>query len=144
MNIAESLAPLLGRWIMAWFFLTQAYRYGLDWNSTAILLTMKNVPIPPVLLSVALAAAVLGSLSLVLGFWTRVGAFALFAITVGATVGLHDFWHLRAIAARDADYDVFARNLAIAGGLLVLIGTGSGGFGMDNLRRKSAGWKKRR
>ena len=118
MSFGESLAPLLGRLVLAWFFLTQAYHYALDWNDTAILLTMKNVPTPPVLLLTALTGIVLGSISLVLGFRTRAGALALFAITIGATVTMHDYWHLRAAAARSADFDIFARNMAIAGGLL--------------------------
>jgi uncharacterized membrane protein YphA (DoxX/SURF4 family) len=42
---------------------------------------------------------------------------------------------VRAIAARAADYDIFARNVAIAGGLLLLIGMGSGRFGIDNLKK---------
>jgi len=134
MSFGESLAPLLGRWVMAWFFLTQAYRYALDWNSTAILLTMKNVPIPPIILLIVLVGLLLGSLSLVFGFRTRAGALALFTITIAATVTLHDYWHIRAAAARSADYDIFVRNVAIAGGLLLLIGMGSGRFGMDNAK----------
>ena len=147
MSFGESLAPFLGRLVLAWFFLTQAYHYALDWNDTAILLTMKNVPTPPVLLLTALTGIVLGSVSLVLGFRTRAGALALFAITIAATVTMHDYWHLRAAAARSADFDIFARNMAIAGGLLILIGMGSGGFAMDNTgggRKPSAPGARRR
>ena len=133
MSFGESLAPLLGRLVLAWFFLTQAYHYALDWNATAILLTMKNVPTPPIVLLLALVGLLLGSVSLLLGFCTRAGALALFAITIAATVTMHDYWHVRAIAARTADYDIFARNVAIAGGLLLLIGMGSGRFGIDNM-----------
>jgi putative oxidoreductase len=112
-------------------FLTQAYHYALDWNDTAILLTMKNVPTPPILLLLALTGIILGSISLLLGFRTRAGALALFAITIAATVTMHDYWHLRVAAARSADFDIFARNIAIAGGLLMLIGMGSGRFAID-------------
>ena len=136
MSFGESLAPLFGRWVMAWFFLTQAYRYALDWNNTAILLTMKNIPTPPIILLIALVGLLLGSLSLVLGFCTRAGALALFAITIAASVTMHDYWHIRAAAARAADYDIFVRNIAISGGLLMLIGMGSGRFGMDSARDK--------
>jgi putative oxidoreductase len=131
MSFGESLAPFLGRLVLAWFFLTQAYHYALDWNDTAILLTMKNVPTPPVLLLTALTGIILGSISLLLGFRTRAGALALFAITIAATVTMHDYWHLRVAAARNADFDIFARNIAIAGGLLMLIGMGSGRFAID-------------
>jgi putative oxidoreductase len=97
----------------------------------------------------ALVGLLLGAVSLLLGFCTRAGALALFAITIAATVTMHDYWHVRAVAARAADYDIFARNLAIAGGLLVLIGMGSGRFGIDNMKRggpspKSSGGAKHR
>ena len=131
MSFGESLAPFLGRLVLAWFFLTQAYHYALDWNATAILLTMKNVPTPPILLLMSLTGIILGSISLLLGFRTRAGALALFAITIAATVTMHDYWHLRVAAARSADFDIFARNIAIAGGLLMLIGMGSGRFAID-------------
>jgi len=131
MSFGESLAPFLGRLVLAWFFLTQAYHYALDWSDTAILLTMKNVPTPPILLLMALIGIILGSISLLLGFRTRAGALALFAITIAATVTMHDYWHLRVPAARNADFDIFARNIAIAGGLLMLIGMGSGRFAID-------------
>jgi len=125
---------LFGRWVLAWFFLTQAYHHALDWDNTALLLAMKAVPTPPAVLLVTLIGLVMGSLSLLVGFRTRVGALVLFAITVGATVTLHDYWHLEVEIARDADFDIFARNIAIAGGLLLLIGMGSGKFGFDGSR----------
>jgi putative oxidoreductase len=142
MSLVESFAPLAGRFVLAWYFLAQAYRYALDWNNTAILLSMRNMPVPPVLLAGAVAATVLGSLSLVLGFRARIGGCVLLLVTLGLTVTLHDFWHIRAAVARNADYDIFARNVAIAGGLLLMIGMGAGPLALDNLggkrgRRKS-------
>jgi putative oxidoreductase len=141
MSFGESLAPLLGRWAMAWFFLSQAYHYGLDWNNTAILLSMKSVPVAPALLLIVLACILLGSISLLLGFFTRSGAAILLAITVGVTITLHDYWHIHAVVAREADYDIFVRNAAIAGGLLILIGMGPGRFGIDTMKSRNGGGK---
>ena len=138
MSFGESIAPLFGRWVLAWFFLTQAYHHALDWDNTALLLAMKAVPTPPAVLLVTLIGLVMGSLSLLVGFRTRVGALVLFAITIGATVTLHDYWHLDVEVARDADFNIFARNIAIAGGLLLLIGMGSGRFGFDGARPAEA------
>jgi putative oxidoreductase len=143
MSLGESIAPLFGRWVLAWFFLTQACSHALTWNSTTLLLAMKSVPAPPVILLIALVGLVVGSLSLLIGFRTRIGALVLFTITVGGTVTMHDYWTLQAEVARSADFDIFARNLAIAGGLLMLIGLGSGKFGIDgaNARDKPGGAK---
>jgi putative oxidoreductase len=138
MSFGESIAPLFGRWVLAWFFLTQAYHHALDWNNTALLLAMKAVPAPPAILLVALIGLVMGSFSLLVGFRTRIGALVLFAITIGGTITLHDYWRLDVEGARDADFDIFARNIAIAGGLLMLIGMGSGKFGFDGAPSQDA------
>ena len=143
MSVVESFAPLAGRLVLAWYFLSQAYRYALDWNNTAILLSMRNMPVPPVLLAALVAGALLGSLSILLGFRARAGAAVLLVITVAVTVTLHNFWHIRAPVARNADYDLFARNVAIAGGLLLVIGLGAGPFAMDNLEPKRGRRKSR-
>jgi putative oxidoreductase len=130
MSLGESIAPLFGRWVLAWFFLTQAYSHALSWDSTTLLLAAKSVPVPPVILLIALIGLVMGSFSLVIGFRTRIGALVLFTITMCGTVTLHDYWRLPEDVAR-ADFDIFARNVAIAGGLLMLIGLGAGRFGFD-------------
>src|ERR1017187_10145592 len=89
MPLIESLAPVFGRLVLAWFFLTEAYHYALDWNNIAVLLSMRNMPLPSVVLAAAVAGRVLGSVSLLLGFRTRVGALVLIAITVATTIALH-------------------------------------------------------
>jgi putative oxidoreductase len=130
----ESIAALIGRYILAWFFLMMTYRYGFDWNSTSILLAMKGVPAAPVVLLAGLTTNVLGSVSLLLGSHARVGALGLFVATIASTLAVYDYWNISpaAVLAREAAFDIFARNIAIAGGLLLLIGIGPGKFALDN------------
>jgi putative oxidoreductase len=134
MSFGEAIAPFLGRLLLAWFFLSEAWRYAGDWSGTTTLLAMKDIPAPGILLFVALAAMAIGGLSLLFGLRTRLGALALFAFTMVSTVTVHDYWTLTDAATRQADYDIFARNLAIAGGLLVLMGLGGGKFALDNVK----------
>jgi putative oxidoreductase len=139
MSFGEAIAPFLGRLLLAWFFLSEAWRYASDWSGTSTLLAMKDVPAPGLLLFIALAVMVLGGLSLLLGLRTRLGALGLFAFTLVATIMIHDYWRIHEAAAREADYDIFVRNLAIAGGLLVLVGLGGGGFALDNVKSPGRG-----
>ncbi len=137
MSHGETIAALLGRLVLGWFFLVEAYSYGTDWDNTVMLLSMKDLPLAQLVLAVSLPMIVLSSLSLILGFHTRVGALTLFLITIAATVTVHDYWVLTAPVARAEDFSIFSRNIAIAAGLLLLIGMGAGKFALDNARQNS-------
>ena len=136
MSLSEHISPLLGRLILAWFFLSQAWAYAHGWDANVTLLAMKHIPVPALLLLLSLVVMVLGGLSLALGFHARHGALLLFAFTMIASFALHDFWHVTNAADKAADYDLFARNMAIAGGLLMIVGLGPGAFAIDGPGKK--------
>ena len=136
MSLAEMISPFIGRLALAWFFLSDAYMRASDWNGTIALMQDKAIPAPAVSLFVALSAMILGGLSLLTGFKTKVGALLLFAFTIASTLLLHNYWQLADAAERMADYQLFIRNVAIAGGLLLLLGIGPGRFAVDNSGRR--------
>jgi putative oxidoreductase len=138
MSHGESIACLFGRLVLGWFFLTEVYRYGSEWDNTAMLLAMKDVPVVQPLLALSLIMIVVGSLALALGYHARAGALVLFCLTLAASISVHDFWTLSEPIARDADFAIFARNIAIAGGLLFVMGMGPGRFALDNAGRRRA------
>ena len=136
MSLGEMIAPILGRLALAWFFLSDAYMRATEWNGTLALLAGKHLPAPAIILFVALSAMILGGLSLLLGLRTKAGALVLFALLIASTVLLHNFWVLQDAAERQAEYQLFIRNVAIAGGLLLLLGIGPGRFAADNMKRR--------
>lgn len=139
MSFAELISPFIGRVALAWFFLSDAYLRAAQWNATVALMAEKHIPAPAILLFVALAAMILGGLSLLLGFRAKVGALILFAYTVVTTILMHNYWVIQDAAQRSADYEIFIRNVAIAGGLLLLLGIGPGRFAADNAKRRGHG-----
>lgn len=132
MSFSEYISPLLGRFALAWFFLSEVYARAAAWEANVSLMALKQIPAPPLLFALAILLMVLGGLSLLLGFHIRPGAMLLFGFTVISSVMMHDYWHIKEVAARAADYEIFARNIAIAGGLLFIIGMGGGPFALDN------------
>ena len=118
--------------MLAWFFLSAAWERTRDWGATVQLMSMQHIPLPPALLALAVMVMILGSLALMLGYQTRHGALLLFGFTIVVTLLMHDFWHIHDAVGRAAEYRVFARNVAIAGGLLLLVGMGPGPFALDN------------
>ena len=142
MSVSERISPLVGRLVIAWFFLSEAWWRLNNWEGTATLMHMKHISNPHLFLGLALVVMVLGALALAFGYQTRPGALALFGLTIIASVMLHDYWKIHDSIDRSADYDLFIRNLAIAGGLLFLVGMGPGPFAFDNTA-KSGGKGKR-
>jgi len=131
-SFSEYISPLIGRFALAWFFLSEVYARAGAWEANVSLMALKQIPAPPLLFALAILVMVLGGLSLLLGFHIRHGAMLLFGFTVIASALMHDYWHIKDVAARAADYEIFARNIAIAGGLLMVIGLGAGPFALDN------------
>ncbi|HEY2068676.1 MAG: DoxX family membrane protein [Rhizomicrobium sp.] len=131
MSLSELISPLIGRWLLAWYFLSQGWALANDWNHTVLDMLAHGLPVAPLLLALALLVMLLGSLSLILGYQTRYGAVMLFALVVLSSIAMHAFWLMHS-PAQQAQYELFARNLAIAGGLLLLVGMGPGRFALDN------------
>jgi len=138
-SFSEQISPLIGRWVLAWFFLSAVWERAGAWEATIQLMAMQHIPAPPPLLALALLVMVVGALSLALGYHTRHGAMLLFGFTIAVTLLMHDFWHLQDAVDRAAEYRIFAGNIAIAGGLLFLVGMGPGPFALDNRVGKKKG-----
>ena len=134
MSFSEYISPLVGRLILAWFFLSQAIFYAGQWDATVQLMALKGIPVAPVLLTLSLIVIFLGGLSLVLGFQTRHGAVLLFGFTIVVSVAMHNFWMVQDRLVRTEEYDLFARNMAIAGALLLLVGMGPGPVAIDSIK----------
>jgi putative oxidoreductase len=142
MSFSETISPILGRWALSWFYGGVAMDIVYRWSSIVAQLNAKHLPLPPLLMIVALLMIVMGIVSLAFGYHTRYGAVILFGLTIAAAFALHDFWHYANSASRDAEFDIFTRDVAICGGLLVMIGLGGGPFAIDN--RTMGGGKGRR
>jgi len=136
LSISEQISPLVGRFVLAWFFLSEAWFRANLWHANVALLDKAQIPVPALVLLAALIVMTLGGLALALGFHTRHGAMLLFAFMIVVTVMMYDYWNFADASRRAAEYELFARNIAIAGGLLVLVGVGPGRFAFDNEGKK--------
>jgi putative oxidoreductase len=140
MSFSEQISPFLGRCALVWYFLTVAGDILDNFHGLGIQLADKHMPLPPLVLVVALVLIVLGCISLLFGYHARHGAVLLFGLSTVAAVTLHDYWHVTPEGGRGALFALFTRDIAIAGGLLVIVGLGAGPFALDN---RSKGGKKR-
>jgi putative oxidoreductase len=141
MSFSETISPFFGRCAFGWFYLASAMNIAGNWRGLSAELALKHVPIPPLVLLIALILIVMGSISLLFGYHTRHGAMLLFGMTMIAAVTMHDYWHYAEGAARAREFGIFARDFAICGGLLLLVGLGPGPFAVDNRGKAGSGKK---
>ena len=131
MSFSETISPFFGRCAFVWFYATAAMNIVSGWPQVEARLDAHHVPLAPVMLLVALILIFLGCVSLFFGYHTRHGAVLLFGLTIVAAVTMHPFWQL-AENMRGPEFEIFARDVAICGGLLLMVGMVPGPFAVDN------------
>jgi putative oxidoreductase len=131
MSFSETISPFFGRCAFVWFYATAAMNIFNGWPGVVARLEAHHIPLAPAVLLVALILIFLGCVSLFFGYHTRHGAVLLFGLTIVAAVTMHPFWQMNE-ATRAAEFEIFARDVAICGGLLLMVGMGPGPFAIDN------------
>jgi putative oxidoreductase len=118
---------LIGRVLLAVLFLMTVWTGG---PATAYLKSL-NYPAPDLMSILAHVIEWLVVLSLVFGIGTRYGALLGLVFVVIAFATAHRYWEFPE-AAQNLQYALLSKDLAIAGGLLLLFVTGPGRFSVDN------------
>ena len=121
---------LLGRWLIAAVFLMTVWTGG---PNVAYLKSI-NFIFPELMSPFARTVEWIIIVSLVLGLATRYGALLAFAFLVIAFVTAHLYWQFPE-AAQALQYVFLSKDLAIAGGALVLFVSGGGRFSIDEWLR---------
>ncbi|MGL5131041.1 MAG: DoxX family protein [Planktothrix sp.] len=117
--------PLIGRTFLATIFIHAAINKIFDFAPTQTMMTEKGLPLAGILLGGTIVFQILGGLSLVLGYKTRLGAWLLILFLIPATVIFHNFWD---VPSEKID---FLKNLSIMGGLLMITYFGAGPVSVD-------------
>jgi putative oxidoreductase len=132
MSFSETISPFFGRCILVWFYGATIMNILAGWPHQVAVLDAHHVPVAPAVLVMTLIFLFLGCISLLFGYHARHGAVLLFGLTIVAAWTLHPFWMFADGGTRAAEFDVFARDVAICGGLLMVVGLGPGPFALDN------------
>jgi putative oxidoreductase len=128
----QSLAALLGRILICLIFLFSAFGKITDWSKFEQMMEQKGMVMVPLLLAGALVFELVGGLSVLLGFFGRLGAVLLIVFLVPTTLIFHNFWAVDT-AQQMAQMQNFMKNVAIMGGLFVVLALGTGEWSLDRL-----------
>jgi putative oxidoreductase len=118
-----STIQLLGRIMLALIFILAGISKIQDPAGTAGY--MQSVGLPAILLWPTIALEVIGGICVAIGFQTRIAAFALAIFSIAAAVIFHRNF------ADQMQMILFLKNIAMAGGLLLLATSERTGFSLD-------------
>lgn len=140
MEIIRLSVTVLARFFISLIFLAGAVNKILHWHESERMLMgvlcewqsnlgfsdglqdclARMIPITPLLLLVATLFELLGGLSVLLGAKEKIGAGLLVLFLIPTTILMHQFWFIEG-TARELQLVHFLKNLAILGGLLMII-----------------------
>lgn len=133
-NLTLQYGQLAGRFLITAIFLISGYHKIIGFAGVSGMMAKMGMPFPDLLVVGAIVFELGGGLMVLLGWYARWGALLLFIFTIPATLMFHNFW-----AMGPAEYQNqlihFQKNLAILGGLAILMAVGSGPY---SLKKESA------
>lgn len=129
----KDVLDLLARFCLSAIFIFEAYdsisffgktkktmsAYGIEWNQDF-------------LLSCVIAVLVIGAILILIGYYANIGAFLVLLYMVPITFIVYSFWNDPADVQRIQSI-MFMKNVAIIGGLLLLIVNGTGKYSVKRL-----------
>lgn len=130
----QSVILLLGRLGLCSIFLLAALGSLMNWSATVEFMRNAGIPMPNFMLIGALAFQIVGGFSVLIGYYARVGALLLLIFVLATAFTMHNYWAMAPEQQHD-EMVQFMKNISIGGGLLMVIGFGSGPLSIDGIKR---------
>lgn len=120
----------LGRVFLALLFVVSGIGKITGYAGTAAVMASKGLPMVDILLPLTIAVELGGGLLLALGWKARWAAAALFLFLIPTTLIFHQFWGIDPKLVQMQKIH-FLKNVAIMGGMLMVIAIGAGAWSVD-------------
>lgn len=127
-KLASDFGPLVGRILLALIFILAGFNKIPGFEQTAGYMASKGLPMVNVLLALTIIIELGGGLMVLLGIFARYAAAIIFLFCIPVTFIFHDFWNVADAQAAYMQQLMFMKNLAIMGGLAMVVAFGSGKF----------------
>lgn len=130
-------ATLIGRILYSLIFLAAVP--GHFSSQTIGYAASQGVPLANLAVPASGILALLGGLSIALGYKTRWGAVALIAFLAPVTLMMHNFWAVTDPMMHQLQMVMFLKNIALIGGALTFAVHGAGAYSLDARAERRAG-----
>ncbi len=125
----RSVASLVGRILLVLIFLNSGVGKIGNFEGTAQYMAKAGMSYPHFFLVGAIFFELVGSITIILGYFTRFGAFLLLVFLIPTTLIFHNIWVDPKMMVH------FMKNVSMFGGCLVLFTAGAGRLSLDYLLR---------
>jgi len=120
----QDISMLLGRVFLSLLFIVSAFNKITDYAGTQEY--MESMGVPALMLPLVIILELLGGIAILIGFKTRIVALLFIGFNVISALLFHsDF-------GDQTQMTMFMKNIAIAGGFLLLFAQGAGAYSIDN------------
>ena len=127
MQTIQSLAAPAGRILLSLLFVITGFQKISGFQGTQAF--MESTGVPGMLLPLVIAVEILGGMAIILGWHARIAAFLLAGFCLLTAVMFHAKFGDQTQAL------MFLKNLAMAGGFLMIVSLGAGPFSIDNRKQ---------
>ena len=131
---ASNAATLLGRFLLALLFVVGGFSKIGGFDGIVGYIGSKGLPLPQLLAIGTIVLEIVAGLALIAGLKARWAAAALAVFTLLATLLFHNYWAMPAEQQR-IQYLLFSKNIAVIGGLLMVVAFGPGRWSLDARKR---------
>lgn len=130
-NLLSGVFSVMGRLMIVTIFLMSAVGNKIpQFKTVAGYMASEGVPQPQVMLAGAIVFLIVGGLSVLLGYKTRLGAGLLLVFLILATYYFHDFW-TKTGQSQQMEMIQFMKNLSLMGTMVFLMANGPGAYSLD-------------
>ena len=124
MDKLQELSAPIGRLFLSMIFIFSGFTKITGYAATQGY--MEAMGVPGMLLPLVIAVELLGGIAILLGFKARFVAILLVGFNIISALLFHQFW------IDESQTNPFMKNIAMAGGFLMIFAHGAGAYSIDN------------
>jgi putative oxidoreductase len=129
--------PLIGRILFSLIFLMSGLMgHLIGASGTAAYAASAGLPAPMALVVISGIIALLGALSIILGYKAKLGAWLIVLFLIPVTFTMHKFWTVTDPMQAQIAMSLFMKNIALIGAALMITYFGAGPVSIDASKGK--------
>jgi putative oxidoreductase len=133
-GVGQKVVVLLGRLFFAAIFLTAGPNHFRE--QTIGYAASQGVPLASIAVPISGLLAIVGGLSILLGYRAKIGAWLVALFLVPVTLMMHKFWAASDPMMAQIQMVMFMKNVAMLGGALLISQLGAGPWSFDARRSR--------